>query len=120
MSMIFCRGCGKQIHETAPTCPHCGSVQQLAATTLQEIGNAPIWMSITSMVLGIVVALTFFDDSGWDKNTILGVGLFACAGLVFGVISLNKKMAGRGMAITGVVLSSIGLLAVLGMLKTIN
>lgn len=25
--MVFCRGCGKEIHETAPTCPHCGFVQ---------------------------------------------------------------------------------------------
>ncbi|MDF7826626.1 zinc ribbon domain-containing protein [Pontiellaceae bacterium B12227] len=25
MSMVFCRGCGKEIHETAPTCPHCGA-----------------------------------------------------------------------------------------------
>lgn len=28
--MVFCRGCGKQIHETAMSCPHCGC-QQLAA-----------------------------------------------------------------------------------------
>ncbi len=28
MSMVFCRGCGKQIHETAPTCPHCGALQR--------------------------------------------------------------------------------------------
>lgn len=27
MSMVFCRGCGKEIHESAPTCPHCGFVQ---------------------------------------------------------------------------------------------
>ena len=27
MSMVFCRGCGKEIHETAPTCPHCGALQ---------------------------------------------------------------------------------------------
>ncbi len=26
-AMVFCRGCGKEIHETAPTCPHCGAVQ---------------------------------------------------------------------------------------------
>ena len=25
MAMIFCRGCGKEIHETAPVCPHCGA-----------------------------------------------------------------------------------------------
>jgi hypothetical protein len=29
MSMVFCRGCGKEIHETAPSCPHCGAVQSI-------------------------------------------------------------------------------------------
>ena len=29
-SMVFCRGCGKEIHETASTCPHCGAVQSTA------------------------------------------------------------------------------------------
>jgi len=27
MSMVFCRNCGKEIHETAPTCPSCGAPQ---------------------------------------------------------------------------------------------
>jgi hypothetical protein len=27
MSMVFCSGCGKEIHETAPTCPGCGAPQ---------------------------------------------------------------------------------------------
>jgi rRNA maturation endonuclease Nob1 len=27
MAMVFCRGCGKEIHETAPTCPMCGAPQ---------------------------------------------------------------------------------------------
>ena len=30
MSMVFCRGCGKEIHETAPTCPNCGALQNLS------------------------------------------------------------------------------------------
>lgn len=25
--MVFCRGCGKQVHSTAPTCPGCGAPQ---------------------------------------------------------------------------------------------
>jgi len=29
MSMVFCRGCGKEIHETAPACPHCGALQSV-------------------------------------------------------------------------------------------
>jgi TM2 domain-containing membrane protein YozV len=26
-SMVFCRGCGKEIHSSAPTCPACGATQ---------------------------------------------------------------------------------------------
>lgn len=26
--MAFCRGCGKEIHETALSCPHCGAPQK--------------------------------------------------------------------------------------------
>lgn len=29
MAMVFCRGCGKEIHESAPTCPHCGAIQKI-------------------------------------------------------------------------------------------
>lgn len=39
MGMVFCRGCGKEIHETAPTCPHCGapqSAQDLSSTSLKS------------------------------------------------------------------------------------
>jgi TM2 domain-containing membrane protein YozV len=26
-NMVFCRGCGKEIHETAVSCPQCGALQ---------------------------------------------------------------------------------------------
>ncbi len=29
MAMVFCRGCGREIHETAPSCPQCGAPQGL-------------------------------------------------------------------------------------------
>lgn len=32
-SFVFCRGCGKQIHETANTCPQCGAPQAPPAPT---------------------------------------------------------------------------------------
>lgn len=28
--MVFCRGCGAQIHESAPMCPKCGALQELS------------------------------------------------------------------------------------------
>ena len=26
--MVYCRGCGKEIHRSARACPHCGAVQR--------------------------------------------------------------------------------------------
>lgn len=37
MGMVFCRGCGKEIHESAPTCPQCGSPQSIKNTTTDTI-----------------------------------------------------------------------------------
>ncbi|MFI3308423.1 TM2 domain-containing protein [Ewingella allii] len=28
-NMVFCRGCGKEIHETARSCPHCGATNSV-------------------------------------------------------------------------------------------
>jgi TM2 domain-containing membrane protein YozV len=36
--MVFCRACGKQIHDSAPTCPGCGAIQSLyASATIKRI-----------------------------------------------------------------------------------
>jgi len=40
MGMVFCRGCGKEIHETAPTCPHCGALQRVSIKN-NESGTIP-------------------------------------------------------------------------------
>lgn len=38
MSMVFCRGCGKEIHETAAACPLCGAAQ--STLEVSEKGKA--------------------------------------------------------------------------------
>jgi hypothetical protein len=68
------------------------------------------------MVLGIFSVLMLFDDSYWDMDTILGLLIFAGAGLTLGIIGLSIQKKGKGMAIAGVVLSSIGVLAGLGLM----
>ena len=113
--MVFCRGCGKEIHESAPACPHCGAPQSAVAPPGSSLPAGSSWMAITSLVLGIVCVLAFFDDSQWDKDTILGLGIFAVAGLALGVASLSNQSAGKGMAIAGLVMSAVSLLAYIGM-----
>jgi hypothetical protein len=47
MAMVFCRGCAKEIHESAVSCPHCGASQGLASDA-----NAPRNVG-TLIVVGI-------------------------------------------------------------------
>jgi hypothetical protein len=35
--MVFCHGCGKEIHESAPTCPLCGAPQRIKTTATSTI-----------------------------------------------------------------------------------
>lgn len=110
MAMVFCRGCAKEIHETASTCPQCGASQHTATPTTQEISSGPPWMAIISLVLGIICVLAMFDDSEWDNDTIVGLGIFSGVGLILGIINITQKRSGLNMAIAGVILSAISLL----------
>lgn len=37
-NFVHCRGCGHQIHETAPSCPKCGAPQAVAAAAVTPSG----------------------------------------------------------------------------------
>ena len=113
MGMVFCRGCGKQIHESAQNCPHCGAPHSLLAVTTGSANNS-LWMPIASVVLGIFTMLTFFDDSPWDWETLLGCGIFAGTGLAFGAINVSNNVERNHLGIAGVIISSLALLILLG------
>jgi len=112
-NMVFCRGCGKEIHESAPACPHCGATQAGAASTAQ--GSK--WMTITALVLG---AMTFLASIGllYEGNAsaegIVGVFTFAIPSIVLAAISLSQRRWGKSWAITAIVLSALGILLVAG------
>lgn len=40
-NFVHCRGCGHQIHETAPTCPKCGAPQVTATASAAPSAAAP-------------------------------------------------------------------------------
>ncbi len=41
MAMVFCKACGKEIHQTAPTCPNCGASQTGGRSVKSQ--NAAFW-----------------------------------------------------------------------------
>lgn len=63
--------------------------------TLVQAPSQPKGMSIASMVIGLVNILM-----GWTI-------ILPIIGLIFGIVGLRKEPAGRGMAITGIVLSGV-------------
>lgn len=115
-TMIFCSCCGKQLHESAPTCPHCGGVQRRQASAPVK-GEGPVWLAIVALVSGIICVLALLSDEPMDEETVLGLFLFSLTGMIVGAISIKKYIAGKKMAIAAVVLSSISFLALIGMLQ---
>ncbi|NIF19296.1 DUF4190 domain-containing protein [Pantoea sp. Cy-639] len=114
MAMVYCRGCARQLHETAPTCPQCGAPQHAVSPT-KPASDDSSWMAVVSLILGILCVLALFDDSDWDADALLGTGLFAMTGMLLGIVSICQKKPGNGMAIAGVAMTAISLLCLTGL-----
>ncbi len=73
MGMVYCRGCGKEIHETAPTCPLCGAPQLMTSIVAarRNIGVLIFWSVIWTIVFwllglvltGIIIGITNPKDA---------------------------------------------------------
>ncbi len=114
---VFCRGCGIGIHQSASACPHCGAPQIAGVQQATDSPrNGSSWPAIISLVLGSICILALADDSDWDSDTLVGYFGFAISGLIFGAAALFNRTSVRGLAVAGVVLSAIALLAGFGLL----
>ena len=109
---MYCRKCGREIPDNAVMCGYCGTPTNPdnpytyggAPQNMDGVANG---LGIASMVLGIV-AILMACCTGGKWLTIL----VAVAGLVLGILSLQKAKDGnsKGMAIAGVVCSILALL----------
>ncbi len=65
MSMVFCRGCGKEIHETAVTCPSCGAPQnipnsgKLSSSPVIKDGTIALWNPLAAAFWSIIFTPAF-------------------------------------------------------------
>lgn len=116
MALVFCRGCAKQIHETAPTCPQCGAPQHLSAAPAVEPeplvvapANSQVAtiLGIGSMLYGAACVLTLLYPYEWALSIFFQNGL---CGLVLGITCLAQKKSGANMATLGMAISSLSLI----------
>lgn len=109
MTMIFCRGCGKQIHDSAPHCPQCGALQANSSTP-----SKVSWMSIVAIIVAGLGFLGSFDFNPRDKDQIIGISVFCILSIALAGISLHQAKPGRNLSIIAITLSVLGLLICIG------
>ena len=112
--MVFCRCCGKQIHESAPACPQCGGLQNVGKTAASKAREPGLWLPVTALICAIIDVLALMDDKLPDRDETTGLIMFAVIGIIFGSVSIRNQSAGKKMAIVAVILSVISIVVVIG------
>ena len=91
--MIFCYGCGQQIHESAPVCPHCGAPQKTASTAAASSGSDTIPPGIKGWSWG-----AFLLNGFWAIGNRTWIGLLAFIPYVGFIMSIILGIKGREWA----------------------
>jgi len=128
--MVYCRACGKQLHETAPTCPHCGAPQFAGKDAKNKTTAA-----LLALFLGGLGIHRFYLGKWWGLFYLLlcwtGIpGLIALIeGIVFACTDQQKWDAkyNKGLSSTAsnattaiiVVAAVFGSIAIIGVLAAI-
>ncbi len=58
-NMVFCRGCGERIHESALICPHCGAPQGVTG------GKNKVVAALLAIFLGGIGVHRFYLGQWW-------------------------------------------------------
>lgn len=135
--MKYCKYCGNELKEGADFCLSCGKLIEKEPTynnTTTKVSKKGLGFAITSLTLGIIgIIWTFIMLVGIEMGVetlvvelsyqeyqvpyvvgyYIGYTLFSLTpgllALIFGIISVKKQK--RGMAITGIILGSLSILA---------
>ena len=106
MSMVFCRGCGKEIHETAVMCPNCG-FQNLETTEIKVKNNW--WLVSLSTVFTLINFVNWFQMERWTHDVKVGLMEFGVLSLVLSLTSLALKHKGKVLNIICIAISTISI-----------
>lgn len=104
---MFCKYCGSEISDDADFCPKCGMnltelvTQQQNTSSQKEVEYNEKEMTIVSFILGIIGLVAWIIP-------IFGYSI-AIVGLIFGITGIKK--GGKGIAVAGVIMASICLVA---------
>jgi len=102
MAMVFCRGCGKEIHESAFTCPSCGAPQSIRTTAVSATDKRILPAFLLCFFLGFLGVHRFYVGkigSGIAQLlTFGGLGIWALVDLI--ILATGSFTDGDGNQIT--------------------
>ena len=102
MAMIYCRGCGKEIHESAVACPHCGAAQGKAPLNLGDISESE-WLVtlLLAIFLGSLGVHRFYTGKTGTGIAMLltlgGCGIWTLYDII--IIATGKYTDAQGLAL---------------------
>jgi uncharacterized membrane protein YhaH (DUF805 family) len=107
MAMVFCKGCGKEIHESAPTCPHCGAPQFSNSKNASNSAGGDGFFE-----LGFRPFQKYADFSGRARRKEYWYFVLVCFLINFTIGFIGGLMGHSMQAITGIftILFSLGTL----------
>lgn len=108
--MVFCRGCGKEIHDTANSCPHCGALQAVvenssptASAPISHVDNTLVWVLAFAPIIGglLEIALAYaVHGSQYRAEKAIASGYYFWVTVVLNIVLCifdEKKLKGAGI-----------------------
>lgn len=102
----FCKNCGNELVDNAKVCDKCGTEVSSTVTTATVNSNGSNGLAIAGFVVSLV-------------SSLLCCGSFSFISLILSIVGLvNAKKYngnGKGMAIAGIIISSIGMILLIAL-----
>ena len=97
MAMIKCPECGKEISDTARSCPDCGWENstirgaEIKSSRGRKLGTGVIIFGVFVLLLSLILEMTLGGGSGTNESKFIAVG-FICiiAGIVLKIVNRVK------------------------------
>lgn len=93
-NMMYCWGCGKEIHATAPTCPHCGVDQRRSKSGMPWGTGRMVFYSIFSLLIpiaGLGAGLQGLLSAGKRKQGALLLMLGVIGAVIYTVVAMRPQ-----------------------------
>ena len=107
---MFCKTCGKEVHDNAVICPYCGCALKEMPTQTINVTNVTHQEKRTSLlgVLGFILALVSWFYDPFFAFSIIGFVLSLLGAIISSITRKTKK----GLAVAGIVLIIIKLVII--------